>query len=398
MIYSKTTGLQDTHNMAFLPLAHLDDAQLEPNSIYWYDQHDWAVHKLMFTNALEEKHWDHIRRDPTTKILLFFGDEYFNTTDIDMFANTIKERNVDPEQVYLVTIDENWSRWAKESLEQRGVVGVHIQDYNILLQRTKVDVPQVEGPTKHKFSSFSRNYNLWRLQIFAELRKRNLLHHFNYTFNNLNPYVTPMQVIDKDHLKKTLSSLNYKGMSIETWVDGMPYSFPEIPVHDKWNDQTYVGIQESDIHLLIESHFDPFLNFQGHRNTIDPDVFSPAFPTEKTYKVMISERPFIAFTTPFFMKELQLLGYKTFAPFIDESYDNIVDDAQRLQAIASEVERLAKLDTDVYNKVLEGCKEIAIHNRNLILEKRESIKFNDKFEWIYPFFNTHIVPIPGRVE
>ena len=49
------------------------------------------------------------------------------------------------------------------------------------------------------------------------------------------------------------------------------------------------------------------------------------FPTEKTAKPMLSNKPFIVLAGKHFLKNLKSLGFKTFSPVIDESYDEIDD-------------------------------------------------------------------------
>lgn len=66
--------------------------------------------------------------------------------------------------------------------------------------------------------------------------------------------------------------------------------------------------------------------------------------TEKTYKSIAMKHPFILLARPFTLQMLRDRGYKTFNSFIDESYDEIVDDTLRLKAVADEINRLAKSD------------------------------------------------------
>lgn len=67
-----------------------------------------------------------------------------------------------------------------------------------------------------------------------------------------------------------------------------------------------------------------------------------SFLTEKIFKPILAKHPFIAVSSAGYLHELRKLGYKTFHPFIDETYDTIEDDHDRLQLIVEEVERLSK--------------------------------------------------------
>lgn len=383
MIYSKTKGGSPNH-AGFRLLTPLSEAKLEPNSIYWYDQHDLAIRCLEFSDFIEEKHWDHVRKDPTTKILLFYGNEYFNLDDIERFSKTIKEKSVPEEQVYIVTINEPWTQWARKYFAEKDLTKINITDYNLMLTNLK-RLPIYKGPVQKKFSALSRNYNEWRLKVFAEFRKRDLLKDFRYSFHNISPYQTPLKVYEVADIKNTLNSFGYTSPEVQEWADKIPYQLDPTFL-DKWNDATFKAIQSAHIHLLIESHFDPFWNFHGRKGQVLPEVYSPAFITEKTYKVIFSKRPFISFSTPYYMKEMKELGFKTFSPFINESYDDIVDDDQRLLAIAGEFERLSKLDEESFNKVLKDCEAVCEHNFNLLLEMRKNVRYTGNFAWA----NEHI--------
>ena len=72
---------------------------------------------------------------------------------------------------------------------------------------------------------------------------------------------------------------------------------------------------------------------------------NPTFITEKTYKPIAYKHPFIIVGTHNILKHLHSKGYKTFDGIIDESYDNIVDETERLLAIVKEIKRLSSLTT-----------------------------------------------------
>ena len=48
------------------------------------------------------------------------------------------------------------------------------------------------------------------------------------------------------------------------------------------------------------------------------------------------------YSTPQHLKRLQILGYKTFSPYIDESYDLIENNKERFYAIVNEIDRINK--------------------------------------------------------
>lgn len=105
----------------------------------------------------------------------------------------------------------------------------------------------------------------------------------------------------------------------------------------------------------------------------------PHFFSEKTYWAMFIKKPFILFGSYKSLQALNGLGFKTFAPYINESYDDIVNSVDRLKAVILEVKRLKELrdnDPDKFYSDYEKMLEIAEYNRKLFLsyiKKREEL-------------------------
>ena len=79
--------------------------------------------------------------------------------------------------------------------------------------------------------------------------------------------------------------------------------------------------------------------------------------------------PFIIVTAPNSLQYLKALGYKTYSPFIDESYDSIQDDGDRMLAILDQIEKLCSMPKKTLRKQwLPNVRTIANHNRNLLLK------------------------------
>ena len=97
--------------------------------------------------------------------------------------------------------------------------------------------------------------------------------------------------------------------------------------------------------------------------------YSSIFISEKTFKCLAVKHPFIVFGRPGTIKGLHQLGFKTFSPFFDETYDNIIDDDIRFDAIFNEIERLINLSDAEWVSLLENIKPILDYNNNLFFTK-----------------------------
>ena len=95
------------------------------------------------------------------------------------------------------------------------------------------------------------------------------------------------------------------------------------------------------------------------------------FFSEKTYKSIIAKHPFIMVGYPHSLQFLRDSGYKTFSPYINESYDSIEDDDLRLIAIINEIQRLCQMTDDEWIIWQTNIKEIVEHNHTMLLSKSD---------------------------
>ena len=79
-------------------------------------------------------------------------------------------------------------------------------------------------------------------------------------------------------------------------------------------------------------------------------------------------KPFLVYSGPYSLELLRKNGFKTFSPWIDESYDTIVNSYERLEAIKKEIDRLAKLTYEELNDLQKEMMHILIHNRENFLK------------------------------
>jgi hypothetical protein len=96
------------------------------------------------------------------------------------------------------------------------------------------------------------------------------------------------------------------------------------------------------------------------------EAINGAMLTEKTYKPIAMKHPFILLSRPYSLRLLRERGYRTFSPFIDESYDEIEDDKLRLKAIADEINRLSNSDLIEFT---HNIKDIVEHNQSNFLNQ-----------------------------
>lgn len=85
--------------------------------------------------------------------------------------------------------------------------------------------------------------------------------------------------------------------------------------------------------------------------------------TEKVLRPIACGKPFVLVSTPGSLKYLQGYGFETFSPWIDESYDDVVDPQQRVHALVKTLKEFSDLDPTTKQKHLESMLDIAKRNQ-----------------------------------
>jgi len=142
--------------------------------------------------------------------------------------------------------------------------------------------------------------------------------------------------------------------------------------------------------------FDPNTNFSSDqqmyfnaRRNCDIEIIGESefngsrFITEKFFRAVIFKQPFIILGTAGCLEEIRrFMGYRTFAPYINEGYDGNDDTKQRIDMIAEEVERLTALkkDPEKWREWNEGIRHIVAYNYNNYVNNLRKLSEIDTFQ------------------
>lgn len=371
LVYSKS-GKKWGHDFVFQEYKTLDDVNLnEDNVTYYHHPYDSLMENIPLHDSLRGANWHHIKTNPTVKLLHENNSETFDISFVNDVVKTITMYDINPSQLHLVVMDENHKEYLIRMLKNNNIEGVNIQVFNYLLKEVKLPVTESE-PTV-LFSSLSRNYRNWRLRLYIELLERGILEKdFVYSFFNIWPYSAPPKEFEPSTMIEDLQKIGFNNITkqVKRWLKSCPHELDaDNNVLNKWSNITYDAIQSSNIHIIIETHYDQ----RGYSEETEYDRdFAPSSITEKAYKAIACKRPFISFSTPFWLEDLRNLGFKTFDGIIDESYDRITDNSVRLNMIVNELERISNLPKDQLNTLITECQEIAEYNYSKLLEKQNA--------------------------
>ena len=222
-----------------------------------------------------------------------------------------------------------------------------------------IDVPDFDPtylPPK-TFLCFNNVPRWHRTTIVTELVHNNLLENGLVSLRNNNPIH-----FDELDLEKTRPEATQ-------WLkDNIPLSIDDTDArlrHMAFPDTTNVALhRDTNFSIVTETIFQ-------RENTIPPDnstdfVKGGFFFTEKTYKPFWFKQAFVLAAVPGMLQYLKSIGWQTFSPYIDESYDNEIDDNKRLEMIINEVKRLNSYTDEQWLSWRQGVQPAIEHNAQRI--------------------------------
>jgi hypothetical protein len=136
-----------------------------------------------------------------------------------------------------------------------------------------------------------------------------------------------------------------------------------------------------EIYLNPEAYIDTYFSLV----TETVHDYPHSFRTEKIWKPIVMGHPWIPVANKGFLRDIQALGFRTFGHLIDETFDLIDDNHQRLNRVAEIVEDLCDQDLVSF---LDAAQETCKYNQQHYVQCRDSTRseFPERF---FQFLKQH---------
>ena len=216
--------------------------------------------------------------------------------------------------------------------------------------------PYTPGLKEKKFLCYNRVERHHRVELLMHMIRLDLIKDSYYSFDFTRPgTVEVLTDINDGKYDLLLDNLDVLPLTINR----SPKETNPVQV---W-EEDYPYFEQSYISIVTETQFYKQLVVERpgiHLHT--PSSVRGVFPSEKIYKPIGMRHPFIVVTGPGFLQALRDRGYRTFSPMINETYDTIDDDEERMLAIVDEIERIGKWSDTEWQDFTNYAKDIVEHN------------------------------------
>ena len=214
-----------------------------------------------------------------------------------------------------------------------------------------------------KYCSHNNNYKTHRCELLLFLIKENILDCGVSTwFGGLEPKDQGIENVDFSKFNGLSGVVDYSeefGMDVvKTANELIPYSY-DYTIHGLQDYLNVIPYFNSYFNIITESCWGP-----GYDKTFPQKIHI----TEKVWKSIVTYQPFIIISTQNNLKKMKEWGFKTFSPWIDESYDDKETYEERLSIIRREIIRLCGMSREELDKWYWEMSDILQYNAKHFLK------------------------------
>ena len=223
---------------------------------------------------------------------------------------------------------------------------------------------------KKKFLCFNRSMRSHRYYLAYMALKNNVLANGIFSFVNIND--------TREGIRHTIEAIIDQPLPEEE-LDKLLSIMPlELDTEHLTADQKRGFVTDNN---KKEWYMDTYFHITSETSFYAPIEDEPFF-SEKTYRPIINLQPFIHVGDYGSLKKLRELGFKTFSPYIDESYDLEPDHFKRMRLIEKEILKLNALSLKKIHNLYYSMTDILIHNQKHFNTFKNTNPFDKTYELI----------------
>lgn len=266
--------------------------------------------------------------------------------------------------------EENYEQWRHEFREPEKIAHVYFCTWpwifydNNLTPEYPLVLTAIEIQESREFNSLNRTPKAHRVEHLYFLIKNNLMTRGIVSGHWANTYSVEKYLMHSplftDVDRHTYSETLWPHLPAEAdgpWIEKDPDQSP----HHIFNHEIYKG---SLLTVVTESHF------------IERSVFL----TEKTFKPIAAGHPFLMLGPWKSLEVLREMGYRTDFFMIDDSYDNIISNTERFNAVNEELKKWCQRTREEKEHIIKTSMETILHNQNVFRQRNH---INEAYDALY---------------
>jgi hypothetical protein len=236
-----------------------------------------------------------------------------------------------------------------------------------IVREQDLDVTKIR---KKKFLCFNRSMRAHRYYLAYMAMKNNLLDNGIFSFVNISD--------NRENIRHTIESVTGEPVA-EQDIDRLLSIIPlELDTEHLTADQKRGFVTDNN---KKEWYMDTYFHITSETSFYAPLEDEPFF-SEKTYRPIINLQPFIHVGDYGSLRKLHQLGFKTFSPYIDESYDLEPDHFKRIKLIEKEILKLNSMSLKQLHNLYYSMTDILIFNKNHFYSFKDTNPFDRTYELI----------------
>jgi hypothetical protein len=320
----------------------------------------------------------------TDKILLLDNTlEGFSHNIPYIYEEFVIKKNLPENQIFLMSgsvdiqqlVEETAKRLNRKPIQSKWVL---FWPYSLMndvrhQRRHLLDIAFLEEKYRNRivnhkkvYINLNRRWRMHRISMTATLAYKNLLNKGYVSLNEaddgftVNNFNYSHLLAEHEQHKESYDILRLQESNIQSFTNLSVDKESLIENEAHLSDSIEPYYWDSVINLTSETNFYTSMKSLEYNRTI---INEPTrFLSEKTFKPMLYVQPFIMISVPKTLELLRSMGFKTFHPYIDERYDDELDDCKRLMLIAQEVEKFCNYSKSELANFLELVKDRCLHN------------------------------------
>lgn len=376
-------ALINSDNLLFLgmteciprPYSYTKDIHDFTDTDYWYAEffNEDSIQHLSNPNVISTEVLDKIRNKQCV-LMLNNAHEAFHSVVRPLYEIAVLKLGLPPEQIVLISESAIINKEVEKIANEYNLGHIRTEWMRLFEHDTSVVEHEPLNTLEYKtydkkFINFNRRWRLHRPALVALLELNGLLDKGHVSLSKAddgidwNIFLTNITYDLRD--RPDFTSIFAKNSERIKSIPPMTLDQSDMTINYGHSNYHGTKLTDSVDYYFMNSYFSVVTETNFFESTGEG-----LFVSEKIFRPILKKHPLIVVARPHTMKALRDISYKTYSPFINESYDNELDDCKRLHMIVDEINRLCYLSDNELHEFLTLAKEVAEFNYQTLINKQ----------------------------